>query len=99
LEPYEATNYVLIANVYARIGIWAEAERIRNLMEERGVKKEGVSWIEIKKRIYKFGVEDKSRPQSEEIYDKLRESMKEVTTVGYEPDVNFTVHGMEEDRR
>nr|UPT48703.1 pentatricopeptide repeat protein AaPPR639 [Agave angustifolia] len=100
LEPYEATNYVLIANVYARIGRWAEAERIRNLMEERGLKKEeGVSWIEVKRKIYKFGVEDKSHPQSEEIYEKLRELMKEITAAGYEPDVSFTVHDMEEDRR
>lgn len=100
LEPYEATNYVLIANVYARLGRWTEAERIRNLMEERGVQKEeGVSWVEINRRIYKFGVNDNSHPRHEEIFDKLRELMKEISLVGYKPDVSFTVHDMEEERR
>ncbi|ONK75957.1 uncharacterized protein A4U43_C03F22340 [Asparagus officinalis] len=100
LEPHEATNYVLIANVYARLGRLAEAENIRHLMRDKGLKKEeGLSWIEIKRKMYKFRVEDKSHPQSKEIYDKLRDLMNKITSTGYEPDVSFTVHDIEEERR
>lgn len=83
LEPDEATNYVLIANVYARVGRCAEATKIRNVMVARGLQKEeGFSWIEIDRRIYKFGVEDRSHPRSEDIYVKLGELTTEMKAAG-----------------
>ncbi|KAJ6796972.1 pentatricopeptide repeat-containing protein, mitochondrial-like [Iris pallida] len=96
LEPDEATNYVLIANVYARVGRCAEATKIRNVMAARGLQKEeGFSWIEIDRRIYKFGVEDRSHPRSEDIYVGLGELTTEMKAACYVPDVSFTLHDME----
>lgn len=100
LEPHEATNYVLLANNYARVGRWIEAENIRQMMKGRGIEKEiGQSWIENNKIIHRFGVEDQSHPLSEEIYKKLRELITEIKAAGYVPDVSFAAHDIGDDRR
>ncbi|KAG6606697.1 putative pentatricopeptide repeat-containing protein, partial [Cucurbita argyrosperma subsp. sororia] len=45
-EPENTGNYVLLANTYAQRKEWDEAERVRNMMAERGIKKSpGYSWI------------------------------------------------------
>ncbi|TYI37124.1 hypothetical protein ES332_A03G189800v1 [Gossypium tomentosum] len=47
LEPNHHMNYVLLANVYRAIGRWNDALKVRQLMEDRGVKKiRGTSWVE-----------------------------------------------------
>lgn len=99
-ETYEATNYILVANVYARSGRWMEAERVRQLMEARGVEKEiAVSWIEINRRVHSFRVEDRSHPLSQEIYERLHKLIKEIKTAGYAPDISFALHDKNDGRR
>ncbi|KAK6143407.1 hypothetical protein DH2020_023755 [Rehmannia glutinosa] len=47
LEPNNVGVYVLLSNMYARNGMWAEIEQLRELMKSRGLKKEiGWSWID-----------------------------------------------------
>ncbi|TYI94600.1 hypothetical protein E1A91_D02G216100v1 [Gossypium mustelinum] len=46
IEPSNAANYVLLAKIYASVGRYEEAERMRMEMKERGVKvAPGSSWI------------------------------------------------------
>ncbi|GAV74226.1 PPR domain-containing protein/PPR_2 domain-containing protein [Cephalotus follicularis] len=46
IEPDNTGNYVLLANTYASMGKWDDAERIRKIMNERGMRKSvGCSWI------------------------------------------------------
>lgn len=49
LEPDNHLSYVLLANVYRDVGRWSDADKIRKLMQDRGVKKvmPGKSWIDI----------------------------------------------------
>ncbi|KAL6513184.1 hypothetical protein OROGR_020670 [Orobanche gracilis] len=49
LEPNNHLSYVLLANVYRDVGRWSDADNIRKLMQDRGVKKmmPGKSWIDI----------------------------------------------------
>ncbi|CAL1394028.1 unnamed protein product [Linum trigynum] len=45
LKPDYHLSYVYLANVYRSVGRWDDADNIRRLMEERGVKKvAGTSW-------------------------------------------------------
>ncbi|XP_052205660.1 pentatricopeptide repeat-containing protein At3g09040, mitochondrial-like [Diospyros lotus] len=47
LEPGHAGHYVTLANMYARVGRWDDAVRVRKGMESRGlVKPSGYSWVE-----------------------------------------------------
>ncbi|XP_059653923.1 pentatricopeptide repeat-containing protein At3g12770-like [Cornus florida] len=47
LDPKNVGIYVLLSNMYARFGMWNEIGQLRELMKERGLKKDtGCSWIE-----------------------------------------------------
>ncbi|KAF5182754.1 Pentatricopeptide repeat-containing protein [Thalictrum thalictroides] len=46
IEPNNAANYVLLASIYAGVGRFADAERVRREMKTRGVKSlRGGSWV------------------------------------------------------
>lgn len=47
LEPESSAPYALLFNLYADLGQWDDAERVKALMEENNVKKQaGYSWID-----------------------------------------------------
>eukprot|EP01018_Ginkgo_biloba_P014954 Gb_36806 [translate_table: standard] len=100
LEPQDAATYVLLSNTYAMAGRWDDVTKVRNLMKERGAKKEpGLSWIEVRNRVHSFVVGDKSHPQADEIYDKLEELIQQMKRSGYMPDKNFVLHDVEEEHK
>jgi pentatricopeptide repeat protein len=51
LEPESSAPYALLFNIYADLGLWDDAERVRVLMEENNVKKQtGYSWVDSSNR-------------------------------------------------
>ncbi|KAE9610684.1 putative tetratricopeptide-like helical domain-containing protein [Lupinus albus] len=51
LEPESSAPYVLLYNMYANLGQWDDAERMRVRMEENNVKKQtGYSWVDSSNR-------------------------------------------------
>ncbi|KAK4492584.1 hypothetical protein RD792_003400 [Penstemon davidsonii] len=40
LEPQNSPYYVVLSNLYAKMGKWSDVEKFRNLMRERGLKKD-----------------------------------------------------------
>nr|CAD1842099.1 unnamed protein product [Ananas comosus var. bracteatus] len=84
LEPTASSSYVLLYNMYLDTGKLSLAMKTRDLMKERGVKKEpGLSWIEIGAQVHSFVVGDKSHPQSSAIYAKLEEMLSKIEKMGY----------------
>ncbi|KAK5825913.1 hypothetical protein PVK06_020796 [Gossypium arboreum] len=74
--------------------------KMRRLMKNCNVKKEpGVSWIEVKDKIYTFTVGDRSHVRSEEIYAKLDELSKRLSKAKYIPKVEFGLHDVERDEK
>ncbi|XP_031473488.1 pentatricopeptide repeat-containing protein At1g03540 [Nymphaea colorata] len=52
LKPANHLSYILLANLYSAVGQWHDAERMRSLMKDRGIRKTpGKSWIEVKKSL------------------------------------------------
>ncbi|KAG4378120.1 hypothetical protein GLYMA_18G275000v4 [Glycine max] len=52
LEPRNAGNYVLLADIYAEAKMWSEAKSVMKLLEARGLQKlPGCSWIEVKRKL------------------------------------------------
>ncbi|XP_031284998.1 putative pentatricopeptide repeat-containing protein At3g23330 [Pistacia vera] len=48
LDPQNSGIYVMLSNLYAKFGMWNEIGRLRELMKEKGLKKDtGCSWIEV----------------------------------------------------
>ncbi|KAK4409745.1 Pentatricopeptide repeat-containing protein [Sesamum angolense] len=100
IEPENAATYVTLANIYATAGKWSEVARIRKLMDERGVvKKPGMSWINVKKKVHSFLVGDQSHPRSKEIFDFLGKVSKRMKEEGYVPHTNYVLHDVEEEQK
>ncbi|KAJ9554878.1 hypothetical protein OSB04_009492 [Centaurea solstitialis] len=84
LEPQASSSYVLLYNIYNDARMEAAAMEIRELMSNRRIKKEpGLSWIEVGNRVNSFLVGDRCHPQSERIYTKLDELLREIKKIGY----------------
>lgn len=72
VEPKRGGNLVIVANKYAKAGMWEAAEKVRMVMKDRGLKKiGGESWIELGALIRRFYSGDDSQADLEETYRLL----------------------------
>lgn len=100
LEPQASATYILLSNIYAAVGRWDDAARVRKLMKDRGVKKEpGLSWIEVKNKMHKFIAEDRSHPQTEDIYAMLENLYEQMKEAGYVVNTNLVLHDVEQEQK
>nr|KAJ0207990.1 hypothetical protein LSAT_V11C500263700 [Lactuca sativa] len=74
MDPTKSGSYVLLSNLYAKMGEWDEVARIRKSMKERNVKKVvGLSWVDVcdvggYSSTHVFSSNDMSHPRMVEIY-------------------------------
>lgn len=95
LEPDKSGTHVLLANIYASAGMWENVAKVRKVMKDSKVKKEpGMSWIEIKDKVYTFIVGDRSHSRSDEIYAKLDQLGDLLSKAGYSPVVEIDIHNV-----
>ncbi|KAL8546246.1 hypothetical protein ACS0TY_006097 [Phlomoides rotata] len=100
IEPENGATYVTLANIYANAGKWGEVRKMRKLMEERGVvKKAGMSWVDVKRKVHVFLAGDENHPKSEEIFEFLREVSMRMKEKGYVAETNNVVHDVEEEQK
>nr|KJB45079.1 hypothetical protein B456_007G288400 [Gossypium raimondii] len=87
LEPQDSASYVLLSNLYAVSRKWDSRDCTRQMMKERGVKKEPAqSWIEVKSSIHAFFVGDRLHPLAEKIYEHLEDLNQQAAKIGYVQD-------------
>ncbi|ESW26688.1 hypothetical protein PHAVU_003G140000 [Phaseolus vulgaris] len=68
LEPGCSATLQQLANLYARVGWWNQAARVRKLMKDKGLKpNRGCSWVEVKSKIHRFEAQNKSNSRMTEI--------------------------------
>ncbi|WOL02989.1 hypothetical protein Cni_G11709 [Canna indica] len=71
-EDMVAGDYVMLANLYARLGLWEEVGRVRREMNDMGVRKvAGFSSVEVDGELHRFVMGDKLHPQSQHIQEML----------------------------
>ncbi|KAM1021288.1 hypothetical protein ACFX13_043147 [Malus domestica] len=71
LEPKNPGNYILLSNIYASEGMWAEVDSVRDTMKSHGLRKNpGCGWIELKNRVHMLLAGDKAHLQTNQIIDK-----------------------------
>jgi pentatricopeptide repeat protein len=100
LEPENVGNYVLMSNIYARAGRWADVAWVRNMMKDKELKKmPGCSWIVAKSRAHVFNAGDSSHPQIEQILTMLESLAGKIKQAGYVPDTKFVLHDVEEEEK
>lgn len=100
LEPEDSATYVLLSNIYAVAGKWESRDRVRQMMKDRGVKKEpGRSWIEIKNKFHAFYVGDKLHPLTDKIYEFLEDLNERVGEIGYVRDQSSLWNDVEQSQK
>jgi pentatricopeptide repeat protein len=86
LDPDDTGPPVLLYNIYASIGKWDDAARVRKLMKATGVKKEpACSWVEIENLVHMFVADDETHPNAAEIYRMWEEINMRIRKAGYVP--------------
>ncbi|KAK1582371.1 hypothetical protein Q3G72_014360 [Acer saccharum] len=72
LEPMRSGNLVIIANMYAEVGMWDKAANVRRVMKDVGLRKiGGESSIELGGSIHRFYSGDDSHADLEGTYELL----------------------------
>lgn len=84
LGSLSAGDCVLLSGIYAEAKDLEGVARMRKSIQSRGIKTTpGWSWIEIGDQVHVFVVDDKSHPDSKEIYRKLEEVVDKISLLGY----------------
>ncbi|KAI3753486.1 hypothetical protein L2E82_25540 [Cichorium intybus] len=96
LDSNNAVNYVLLSNMYALRGNWEDMKRTRGLMKQAEVKKEaGCSWVTMKDGVHVFVASDRSHPETDAIYQKLKELKGKMREMGYVAETRYALRDVE----
>ncbi|KAL3818099.1 hypothetical protein ACJIZ3_004004 [Penstemon smallii] len=100
LEPENPGNYILLSNIYASKGKFKEVDRVRDIMRDKGLRKNpGCSWIELKNKVHMLLAGDKSLPQMSQVLDKLDKLSMEMKKAGYMPNTDYVLQDVEEQEK
>ncbi|PKI79501.1 hypothetical protein CRG98_000132 [Punica granatum] len=99
-EPENPGHYVMLSNIYALAGRRDRVQVVRNLMINRGLKKQvGYTTVEVGQETYLFSMGDKSHPETGKIYEFLDELMSKCREKGYTPLSDSLMHELEGEER
>ncbi|XP_023516538.1 pentatricopeptide repeat-containing protein At4g02750-like [Cucurbita pepo subsp. pepo] len=100
LDPTNAVPYIMLSNMYASMGRWKDVAAVRSVMKNKNVKKfAGYSWIEIDNEVHKFTSEDRTHPETEQIYEELKILIRKLQEQGFRPNTNLVLHDVGEEEK
>ena len=96
--PMNCSTYVVMSNIYLKNGKMEEAERVRQKMNELGIKKiPGITKFELKGKLYEVYSNDGNILKDGLVKNKIEEWNQKMKEMGYLPDVSFVTKDLEED--
>ncbi|XP_077227901.1 pentatricopeptide repeat-containing protein At5g50990-like [Tasmannia lanceolata] len=100
MERCNSGDYVLLSNIYSSAKRWNCAERVRELMRRKGIRKDrGLSWVEIGANVNEFKAGDRSHPDSDAIYRMLDALIMRVKAEGFEPVIELVLMDVSEEEK
>ncbi|KAL6648021.1 hypothetical protein ACP70R_012245 [Stipagrostis hirtigluma subsp. patula] len=102
LDPENVGYYVLMSNMYAKVGKWDGVDEVRSLVRRQNLQKTpGWSSIEVKRSVSVFysGNQTDPHPQHEDIQRELQNLLAKMKSLGYVPDCSFVLQDVEEDEK
>eukprot|EP00268_Persea_americana_P004369 TRINITY_DN11385_c0_g1_i12.p1 TRINITY_DN11385_c0_g1~~TRINITY_DN11385_c0_g1_i12.p1 ORF type:complete len:840 (-),score=149.10 TRINITY_DN11385_c0_g1_i12:395-2914(-) len=100
LAPDRIGIHVLVSNIYASAGKWADVARVRLHLKERGARKlPGSSSIEVNGVIHEFTSGNESHLQIDHIARMLDEICKKLKHVGHVPDLANVLLDVDEEEK
>ncbi|GMY18617.1 pentatricopeptide repeat-containing protein At2g01510, mitochondrial [Fagus crenata] len=100
VAPDIASYHVLMSNMYATVGRWDFVDKVRLRMRKKGVKKlAGYSSVECNSEFHVFYGGDRSHAQSAYIYEKLKDLIQQIKSMGYIPKTSCVFHDVETEEK
>lgn len=100
INPHNVGDYVLLSNTYARARRWDDVAKIRTEMASTGsLQMPGFSMVEVSRNLHKFVSQDKSHPQSYEVYEMLHQIGWQLRFAGYSPDTSQVLFDVDEEEK
>ncbi|KAL9226268.1 hypothetical protein vseg_002100 [Gypsophila vaccaria] len=88
-EDMSSGVYVLLSRVYASAARWNDVGLIRQMMSNKGIKKEpGCTSLDINGEHHEFFAGDTTHPETEDIYRVLEMINERLDSAGYKPDLS-----------
>ncbi|XVF21058.1 hypothetical protein REPUB_Repub12eG0057700 [Reevesia pubescens] len=92
-EPHKTSNFVLLSNMQAEAGSWAEVENMRLMMKETEAEKQpGCSWIEVRNQLHCFLSNMPMQPETAEVYSKLNALTSQIRNLDCTVITNGPIH-------
>ncbi|KQK12722.1 pentatricopeptide repeat-containing protein At2g02980, chloroplastic [Brachypodium distachyon] len=93
LDDSHGGDYVIFSNLCANTGRWEEMNRVRKLMNEKGVVKvPGCSSIEVDNRVHEFFAGDGRHPKSLDARRMVDGVIEQLKLAGYVPNTSHVFH-------
>ncbi|KAM7257537.1 hypothetical protein ACFE04_013278 [Oxalis oulophora] len=100
LEPSNAGNYVLLADIYAAADKWDEVKKVKRLLENQGlIKVPGRSWIEARRKVHSFDSVDEFNPRIEELHVFVIKLSTEMKCNGYVPQTQMVLYDLDAEEK
>ncbi|KAL5729075.1 hypothetical protein ACHQM5_002077 [Ranunculus cassubicifolius] len=100
LDSMDAEPYITMSNMYAAHGRWKDVATMRSLMKDRNIQKfAAYSWIEMESEVHKFVSDDRTHPQTHDIYEELHRLIKKMREAGFVSDAKLALHDVGEEEK
>ncbi|GFY87124.1 tetratricopeptide repeat (TPR)-like superfamily protein [Actinidia rufa] len=87
-DPTDSGSYILLSNIFASKGMWADVKKVRERMDCNGVVKEaGCSWTELNNEVHVFIARDKAHCKADSIWSILDNLIQHINGAGYVPEM------------
>ncbi|KAH7578500.1 hypothetical protein ACOSQ2_000203 [Xanthoceras sorbifolium] len=93
-------DYVLLSNMYCSLERWDSAQRAREIMQKKGVRKnQGKSWLELAGVIHQFKAGDRSHPEFASINKVLGGLIQRTKLEGFLPATELVLMDVSEEEK
>lgn len=101
LAPEDSSCYILLSNLYAKVGRWDDVGKVRLMMNQRGVQKiPGSSSVLVNGTVHEFLVgKEMNVKHSVEVRSKIEEVVCRLKLDGYKPDLSQVLLDIEEESK
>ncbi|XP_050369052.1 pentatricopeptide repeat-containing protein At5g48910-like [Argentina anserina] len=101
LAPEDSSCYILLSNLYAKVGRWDDVGKVRLTMKQRGLRKvPGSSSVLVNGKVHEFFAgKEINVVYSVEVRTKIEEIVSRLKLEGYQPDLSQVLLDMEEESK
>ncbi|XP_043696344.1 pentatricopeptide repeat-containing protein At1g31920 [Telopea speciosissima] len=100
LDPHNASDYVLLSNIYAKAHQWEDMARMRKDLAQKALAQTpGFSTVEVKRKVHKFVSQDKSHPDCDAVYEMIHQMQWQLRFEGYIPDTSQVLLDVNEEEK